>query len=169
MSLHKVHGKTKGFVILVLSLIALFTMARLSCGTLFYVNRTDSAPHGIYIPAVDQKLHEGDFVIVELPMDVPALHVGKGFLLLKQVRGFPGDAYEVTEKALSIKDREYPVHTKAGIPQQEAGHYIVPKGELLLLNEPEDSFDSRYLGPMEERLVRKKVRLWVSLKGWWNQ
>ena len=168
MNLHKSHRKTKGFVILVLSLIALLTMARLSCGTLFYVNRTDYAPHGIYIPTIDQTLHAGDFVIVELPVDVPALHVGKGFLLLKQVRGFAGDDYEITKNLLRVGGREYPIHRREGLPQQETGSCVVPEGKLLLLNAPEDSFDSRYLGPMDETLVRKKVRLWINLEGWWS-
>ncbi|MBQ1915209.1 MAG: S26 family signal peptidase, partial [Selenomonadaceae bacterium] len=90
MNLHS-NRIMKCFVACFLAMAALLTMARLSCGTLFYVNRTDSAPHGIYIPTIDQTLHAGDFVIVELPVDVPALHVKKGFLLLKQVRGFAGD------------------------------------------------------------------------------
>ena len=160
--------KSKVFVLLLLALIAFFTVLRLACGTLFYVNRTDSAPHGVYIPCIDQRLHAGDYVIVELPLDVPTLHVKKGFPLLKQVHGFAGEAYEITEEALIFKGRSYPIFHKDGLPHQEEGKYLLPEGKLLLLNEPEDSFDSRYLGVVDEKQVKKKVRLWISWEGWWK-
>ena len=158
--------KSKLFVLFLLAAIFTFSVMRLAFGILFYVNRTDSAPHGVYILSICQKLHAGDYVIVELPLDIPALHVKKGFPLLKRVQGFEGDRYEITEDSLVFRGRRYPIFRKDGLPQQEIGTYVVPKGKLLLLNEPEESFDSRYLGVMDETEVKQKVRLWFSLEGW---
>lgn len=161
--------KSKCFVAGLLAVIALLTLARMMFGTLFYVNRTDSAPHGIYVLSIDQTLHEGDFVIAQLPMDVPTLRVSKGFLLLKQVQGFAGDSYEISDHSLIIKGRSYPIQHRKGLPEQEPGRYTIEKGRMLLLNEPEDSFDSRYWGTLDKKHVLCKVRLWIRFDEWKGQ
>ena len=38
----------------------------------------------------------------------------------------------------------------------------MPEGELLLLNDPDDSFDSRYLGSIKQTQIDKKVLLLLS-------
>jgi len=48
------------------------------------------------------------------------------------------------------------------LPQLEAGTYTIPDGTLLLLNDTDDSFDSRYLGAIESSQIDKKVFLLLS-------
>ena len=103
---------------------------------------------------------------MKLPVDVPALDVSKGFLLLKQVQGLAGDSYEVTETELSMDGAAYPIQRTAKLPQLQPGSYEIPKGEVLLLNSPADSFDSRYLGPVNQELIVQPVWLAVSWEGW---
>jgi type IV secretory pathway protease TraF len=131
-------------------------------GKLFYSNVTDSAPRGIYMVSLNQNLHYGDYVIVSLPIDVPKLHVEKGFLLLKQIRGFPGDVYTVSDDALEIHGESYKIFHQEGLPEVEARERQVPENEMLLLNNMELSFDSRYLGPISKELIVKKVDLLLS-------
>ncbi|WP_196591938.1 S26 family signal peptidase [Pectinatus frisingensis] len=153
--------KLKIFMIAILFGIAVLGAVNIFVGKLFYINSTDSAPRGIYLISLNQNLHYGDYVIVALPVDVPKLHVEKGFLLLKQVRGFPGDKYTVSDDALELCGKAYKIFQQEGLPQLETGERQVPDNEMLLLNDRELSFDSRYLGPISKDLIVKKVDLLV--------
>ena len=154
--------KLKLFMIGLFSVLGFLLLANLFEGKLFYSNVTNSAPRGIYMVSIDQNLHYEDYVIASLPVDVSKLHVGKGFLLLKQVRGFPGDEYVVTNNALVIRGESYRIFHQEGLPELETGEKQVPENEMLLLNNMELSFDSRYLGPISKALIVKKVELLLS-------
>ncbi len=160
------HRKRKAAVGILLGSILFLTAVRVAFGPLYYVNHTDSAPQGLYLPKLEAGLSKGGFVIVKLPVDVPALDVSKGFLLLKQVQGLAGDSYEVTKTELSMDGAAYPIQRTAKLPQLQPGSFEIPKGEVLLLNSPADSFDSRYLGPVDQELIVQPVWLAVSWEGW---
>lgn len=151
--------KLKIFIVGIFFVIGFLSLANILVGKLLYINDTNSAPKGIYMVSFNQNLHDGDYVIVSLPVDVPKLHVEKDFLLLKQVRGFPGDEYTIFNDALEIKGREYKIFHQEGLPELSVGERQVPKDEMLLLNDMELSFDSRYLGPISKILIVKKVDL----------
>jgi len=144
------------------SVIGFLALANMFVGKLFYINVTDSAPRGIYMVSLNQNLHYGDYVIVSLPVDVPKLHVEKGFLLLKQVRGLPGDGYVVSDDVLEIHGEAYKIFHQEGLPELDDGERQVPDNEMLLLNNMECSFDSRYMGPISKKLIVKKVDLLLS-------
>ena len=126
-------------------------------GPVVWWNFSPSAPEGIYIYAPDQTLHAGDWAIVKLPVDVPPLH--KGHRMLKQVQGFPSEVYEVTESHLVFRNRNYPVSGKKTLPHLLPGTYVIEKGSLLFLNNPDISFDSRYLGQISKENVLCKAHL----------
>jgi len=153
--------KLKFFMIGLFLVMGFATLANMLAGKLLYINSTDSAPRGIYMMSLNQKLHYGDYVIVSLAVDVPKLHVERGFLLLKQVRGFPDDEYLVTDDALEIRGKRYKIFHQEGLPELDAGEKQVPENEMLLLNDVELSFDSRYLGPIQKDLIVKKVDLLI--------
>ena len=123
---------------------------------------TNSAVRGLYAAAPNQNLTRGDYVIVRLPEGIESLHVDAGFRLLKRVRGFPGESYTVDEEYLRTHGDSYRIYHKDGLPQLEAGTYTIPDGTLLLLNDTDDSFDSRYLGAIESSQIDKKVFLLLS-------
>ena len=154
--------KLKIFVVGLFLTISFATLANMLVGKLLYINVTDSAPKGIYMVSFNQNLHYGDYVIVSLPVDVPKLHVEKGFLLLKQVRGFPDDEYTIFNDSLEIRGEEYKIFHQEGLPELAVGERKVPEDEMLLLNDMELSFDSRYLGPISKNLIVKKVDLVLS-------
>ena len=154
--------KSKIFVLFVISLIVIGSVLHFVCGKLLYCNMTNSAVRGLYAAAPNQNLARGDYVIVRLPEGIESLHVDAGFRLLKRVRGFPGESYTVDEEYLRTQDDSYRIYHKDGLPQLKTGAYIVPSGTLLLLNDTDDSFDSRYLGTIEESQIDKKVFLLLS-------
>ena len=134
-------------------------------GTLFYKNVSSSAPRGIYMIAPNQTLHYGDFVVVSLPMDVPKLNAPKGYPMIKKVQGLPGDSYRVSDDAVEIHGRKYKIYHINGLPQNnKIGEHIIPKDEILFLNDPDISFDSRYLGTISTKNIEKKVILVCSFE-----
>lgn len=151
--------KSKAFVLATIVLIIIGGLLYIVCGKLIYSNMTDSAPKGLYIAALNQEIRRGDYVIVRLPEGVEKLHVNAGFLLLKHVQAFPGESYQVDEERLCVNHQSYTIYHKDGLPQLKPGRYIVPDGELLLLNDMDESFDSRYLGTIKESQIDKKVLL----------
>ena len=154
--------KSKIFVLSVIFLTLIGSVLHLVCGKLLYCNMTNSAVRGLYAAAPNQSLARGDYVIVRLPEGIESLHVDAGFRLLKRVRGFPGESYTVDEEYLRTHDDSYRIYHKEGLPQLEAGTYTIPDGTLLLLNDTDDSFDSRYLGTIESSQIDKKVFLLLS-------
>lgn len=160
--------KLKVFVILLLSFLFTVTVANLSAGKMLYSNNTLSAPRGLYIVALNQKMHYGDYVVVKLPIDVSALHASKGINLLKKVQGFAGDAYTVNTDSISIAGKSYPIYHKSGLPELELGEYVIPEGEMFFLNDADDSFDSRYLGSISSGNVVKKVSLLVPYQPFYD-
>lgn len=160
------HDKSKCFATFVVSIIIVMTMLRVGFGTLFFYNKTDSAPHGLYLRSFARPLEPCDYVIVRLPMDVAALGVAKDFLLLKEVAGLPGDSYTVTQEALFFQGRKYPIERSEALPQLTMGSYQVPDNRYLLLNAPAASFDSRYLGPIASEQIVCRVNLILRTDGW---
>lgn len=147
--------KCKAFMILVfLLLFSLFLSFHVF--HLFYYNSTPSAPRGFYMVSPISTLSTGDYVIVECPKDYPPL-TNKGRLLLKEVEGFPGDTFEITTDFLIIHDRHYPIyHSPSYLPQLPQGTFTVPANMYLFLNPMPYSFDSRYMGPIaQDKMVRK--------------
>lgn len=140
----------------------LILLLRLVFGPLVYTNDSASAPRGMYIASPNQQIHYGDYVIVHCPQDMPELHVKKGFPMLKKAAGFTGDSYEVTKDAIITHGRTYPIQHLPYLPQLKPIKTGVPINAMLFLNEPPDSLDSRYLGPISIQNIDKKVFLLIN-------
>lgn len=146
------------FFLLIIIVIACIVVLN---GKLFYQNLSESAPCGLYMVSPNQKLEYGDFAIVALPVDVPTLHVKKGFPMLKKIQGFPGDTYTIDDNGTYIHGNFYKSFQRSDLMHRIPGSYTVPENTILFLNDPEISFDSRYLGPISQDHLIKKVILIV--------
>lgn len=159
-------------------LVVILTGVRLTCGPIIWQNLTDSGPHGIYIYAPDQILKCGDWCVVKLPQNVPGLHVKKGYKLIKQVRAFSGEAYDITGDKLVVRNKVFPITRADYLPQLQEGRYVVPINYYLFLNEPTLSFDSRYFGPLNADDIQCKVifvldydnlnQYWLKIRSWFR-
>lgn len=147
----------KRVILAFLGSVCLLLALRIACGPLIWQNLTDSGPHGLYIYAPYQKLQRGDWCVVNLPQDVPGLHVAKGYKLIKQVCAFNGEHYDVNNNQLLVHQKSYTITRAEYLPQLQDGQYIVPTNHYLFLNTPSLSFDSRYLGPINADDVQCKV------------
>ena len=94
-----------------------------------------------------------------MPVDVGKMK--QGDIILKHIEGLPGDKYVVTEKYLEVNGRRFPiVRGLKGLPEIDAGEYVVPEGKCLMMNYPKDSLDSRYFGPV---VPKRHVTLLVPM------
>lgn len=156
--------KTKILVILIISIILAFALFRVCFGKVFYVNKSISAPTGIYLKVPGHKFHKGDFVVVRSPDNYPEIKVKKTDLFLKQISGFSGEHYMVANHTLIKDGKGYNIYNLSYIKGLEDGYYIIPDKEVLLLNDSDISFDSRYFGPQPEDHIVSKVIPIISFK-----
>lgn len=171
----------KCLMVLVFAVFVSLYALHKSVGLCVFENSTLSAPRGIYIASrvgMDD-LHVSDLVLVRLPFAVGRLPAGH--LLLKHVKGFPGDEYEVTEQALILHGHSYPIThgmEKYGIPYLKKGNYVISDGFYLFLNVVPVSFDGRYLGPLPSEAIAGKAYLlvnyetlykkYMAVRGWFH-
>lgn len=164
--LHKiVNSKFKLIVCLSVLLIMVFAVIRVCLKqNVFYLNKTDSAPKGLYITAFTQDLDYGDYAIIH-PDFVKTIYQNKNAVfLLKKVAGLPNDIYITTSNEIRINGTSYPIWQNPELPQQAPGRYIVPSCSILFLNDNPTSFDSRYVGPINARYIVTKVIFMFSLE-----
>jgi type IV secretory pathway protease TraF len=154
-----INNKLKVFVGTFLTLIICLTASTLIFGRIFYENVSSSAPKGIYMASLFQVMKYGDYYIVSMPRSVG--NVSMGYLMLKKLCGFPGDRFFVDDYGLVIGTLFYPVLPNRSLPHLDPGHFTVPDGSYLFLNDPYNSFDSRYIGPISKANVQKKVFLLI--------
>lgn len=131
---------------------------------LFYINESDSAPHGIYVSGLGgqekdggfriELLIPGSYYLVKLPVDIPVLDKKAGFNLIKLCCALPETAYTVTDNEMIIGGRRFHISDKTGLPHLKPGKYYVPADAALFLNETDTSFDSRYLGPINRQYIK---------------
>ena len=136
-------------------------------GSLFFVNRSPSATPGIYMTYLESKpqFAKGDFVIVKDPCDIPEIHIQKGALFLKQVRGLCGDTYRVTDNELVVDNHSFFIANNLSyLPHVKLGLYTLHENEVLLLNDFTYSLDSRYFGPVSSDSIVRRVFLLVSFE-----
>lgn len=153
-----------GLFLLVIFIAAAFY---LFLGSLFFVNRSPSATPGIYMTYLESKpqFAKGDFVIVKDPCDIPEIHIQKGALFLKQVRGLCGDTYRVTDNELVVDNHSFFIDNNLSyLPHVKPGLYTLHENEVLLLNDFTYSLDSRYFGPVSSDSIVRRVFLLVSFE-----
>jgi conjugative transfer signal peptidase TraF len=133
-------------------------------------NPSASAPIGLYA-VLRHPVGRGDRVALRLPDATAALAAERGYLprgalLLKTIAAISGDHVCRLTSLLLINGRPRAVARrvdKAGrpLPRWHGCRRLRP-GELLVLGESADSFDSRYLGPLPtSHVAGGAVALWI--------
>ena len=127
---------------------------------LLYFNNTSSAPRGIYIASFDKHYDYDDFYIVRLDRDYNLLK--KGTFLLKQIKGKPGDIYISQYDHLDLNGHRYLIRDDKRLPHMPYGSYRIQDDYYMMLNERDDSFDGRYIGPTKQDYLVQEVWLLVN-------
>jgi len=138
---------------------------------LIMYNATDSLPHGIYRVIKQQTYKRGDLIVFPIPEQVRSLVLERGWLkpdsyLIKPVAAINGDNVWITCGQVFVNGKSFGAikkQDKKGLPLPS----LVFKGTLspgksAVLQHTDDSFDSRYFGPIDERqIIGRAVPIWV--------
>jgi len=129
---------------------------------LIIYNATDSLPHGIY-RVIKQEIYErGDLIVFPVPEQVRSLVIERGWLkpdsyLIKPVAAINGDNMWITCGQVFVNGKYFGVIKKQdrkGLPLPSLViNDTLSAGEIAVLQRSDDSFDSRYFGPIDERQI----------------
>ena len=136
-------------------------------------NASASAPPGLYW-LDGQPIERGDYVLVQAPIRVRALVAERGYLLsevplIKRVMGVEGDEICREATRLSINGKtvaEARMRDGSGRPMPVwQGCRVLAGDRVFLLQDHPDSFDGRYFGPVDRRLIMgRATRLRLPLR-----
>jgi len=124
-------------------------------------NASASAPIGFYWLA-DQPIERGDYVFVRLPERARKLVEERRYLppnipLIKQIVGVVGDTIcrrrqEILINGVTVAVAQRRDRLGRALPKWQGCH-ILTKDTVFLLQDHPLSFDSRYFGPIDRRLI----------------
>lgn len=142
-------------------------------GLRLYLNLSPSEPEGLYrVVPFDGRLKHQDYVLLTPPVNAHPYIYGRGWLpknrlLLKNVRGLPGDQVQITDRAIYINGHYIgPIKEQdsAGLPMPKLrGRIPIPANHFLpIANRIPNSFDGRYFGPVSnDRIVHVVKPFWI--------
>jgi len=129
---------------------------------LIIYNATDSLPHGIF-RVIKQEIYErGDLIVFSVPEQVRSLVIERGWLkpdsyLIKPVAAKTGDYMRITSGQVFINGMSFGVtkiQDRRGLPLPSlVFNDTLSPGKIAVLQRSDDSFDSRYFGPIDERQI----------------
>lgn len=131
-------------------------------------NASQSAPIGFYLVA-DGSVNRGDFVLARVPEQVRNLIAKRGYLppgvpMIKRVIGVEGDRVCREEQKILVNGVTVTVAKQAdvlGRPLPDwQGCETLDNDRIFLLQEHTDSFDGRYFGPVDRRLIIGRATRW---------
>lgn len=136
------------------------------------LNRSASAPKGLYQVLPRAELRVGDMVVARTPRSVRWLAAERRYLpsnvpLVKRIAAARGDLVCGIGHAVFINGRlaaRRLAEDPAGriLPWWTGCVRLLDSEYLLLMSDVESSFDGRYFGPVTERdIIGKAVPLWV--------
>ena len=135
-------------------------------------NASASVPVGLYRAVPGAPVRRGDLAAAAPPAGIDRLMAARGYLplgvpMLKQVVALPGQKVCRLEGDIFVDGRrigEARLRDRLGRPLPRwSGCRLLVRGELFLMNPgATDSFDGRYFGPVDARLVQARLQpLWV--------
>jgi conjugative transfer signal peptidase TraF len=157
-------------------LLVIFGFIILNFTHIIYFNIfTHSLPYGIYmrIKGIPQR---GDYAASCLTQEIAQYGIARHYLargncgtgtvrVLKMIKGIPGDHFDVQNGFLELNGHSYHIMNKDSAGRELLIFYkqkegILDKGKYILLSDfVQNSWDSRYWGPMTMEFLLKP--LWI--------
>lgn len=134
-------------------------------------NASASMAVGLY-RVVSGAPKRGDFVLVRVPKSIEKLAASRGYLpagvpLIKRIAAVAGDDVCAFSGTIIVNGKIVARQRKAdragrSLPRWNECRELV-QGELFLLGDAPDSFDSRYFGPVTSaRVIGRLAPLWID-------
>lgn len=133
---------------------------------LIIYNATDSLPHGIYRVIKQQNYKRGDLIVFPVPERVRSFVIERGWLkpdsyLIKPVAAKTGDNMRITSRQVFINGISFGATKKQdrrGLPLPSlVFNDTLSPGKIAVLQRSDDSFDSRYFGPIDKKDIIGKA------------
>ena len=134
-------------------------------------NASASAPIGLYRVLPGPRLLPGDLVAVRLPDWAAEFAAERGYLpgsipAVKRVAAAAGNVVCARSSTIMVDGRAagtaLPSDARARPLPRWSGCHQLRDGEIFLLNQAPESFDSRYFGPVPSRaVIGRLVALWT--------
>lgn len=157
---------------------ALFVTGLFALGATFFArpviiyNATDSLPHGLYLVVQKPDYECGDLVVFPIPESVKALvrqrhWLPDGAILIKPIAGESGDMLSTKSGRCLLNGVDFGMvetvdRTGQPLPVFSINRRL-EKGEIAVVNPTQNSFDSRYFGPIKERqIIGEAVPIWTQ-------
>lgn len=134
-------------------------------------NASASAPIGLWSVAPNGQVAVGDHVLAWAPDPARRLAARRGYLpanvpMIKQVAALDGARVCAQDTSISVDGLVVATRRTADRQGRSLPWWIgcrrLSRGQMLLINRPIDSFDSRYFGPVEGKAIVGRARpLWL--------
>jgi conjugative transfer signal peptidase TraF len=128
---------------------------------------TGSMPIGLYLKKPIVNIQSGQLILFDLPENVKEMVKSRRWaprqvtMLMKEVVGMPGDEIQIKENRVYINKVYFgPVKKKdrQGLPLPSINKtFILGKDEFFSASRKENSFDSRYFGPVHLQDIKAVV------------
>ena len=151
--------------------VVLIGMSAIARAPLLVWNASASAPIGLYRVTTGAP-ERGDLVLISPPKSIAKLAAERRYLpagvpLIKRIAAMGGDDVCLFDGAIIINgeiaarllERD---HTGRPMPRWDECHTLTDD-EIFLLTSPQDSFDSRYFGPVPRaQIIGRLAPLWTE-------
>lgn len=124
-------------------------------GTIFYVNRTASMPMGIYVKLKDDVVVDGDVIVFRHPHQKNnlikyVLKMGAGEYCFDELGSVWLDGNPIAEINIEKFSNAY---------LNQSNCHLIEPGEIFVMGDHQNSYDSRYFGTIKKSNVIAKVTL----------
>lgn len=138
----------------------------------YVYNLTSSIPTGLYkIYDFNDKLQKGDIVVFNISLKDKNFMLKRGYInkrikgLIKKVIAIEGDKVEIG-KYLKVNGKIIKtlpdIDTLGRVLPKKNGVYILKEGEYFLIGDNINSYDSSYLGIVNDSQVLKRAKLIIN-------
>ena len=171
---HKIKLKTeiRSTIFQVISVLAIIMCIFYYIKDNYVYNLTSSIPTGLYKTYdFNDKLQKGDIVVFNISLKDKKLMLKRGYInkrikgLIKKVIAVEGDKIEIG-KYLKVNDKIIKtlpdVDTLGRVLPKKNGIYILKEGEYFLAGDNINSYDSSYLGIINDSQVLKRAKLIIN-------
>lgn len=142
----------------------------------FRINISGSMPIGLYLITGSQDLGNDDLVAVSLPPDLINKGLQRGYIktkdtmLVKRLIGLPGNEIIYKDHHIEVNkiyNYDCQVSEKDGegrsMDPVKEGTYILGPDEYWVLGDNNESWDSRYFGPIKRENIYSEVKLILAI------
>jgi conjugative transfer signal peptidase TraF len=162
-------------------LLVLFGLIILNFTHIVYFNIfTHSLPYGVYIK-IQSTPQRGDYAASCLTQEIAQYGINRRYLaqgncdtgtvlVLKMIKGLPGDSFVVKDGFLELNGYSYPIIGKDSSGRTLKVFYkekegVLEKGKYILLSDfSKNSWDSRYWGPVSIQFLLKPLWIFENIK-----